>query len=132
MKRFAATCAAAALTAVLAQPAAAMAAINTQTTSIAVDPANLIQMQVTADCAQRAEQMLVQHRRQPADARRADRVPRRRMGAPDHHAAQFGPTRVGGSLLQRTFRHAEGDQGRQPRQRAVEDCSSRPPTSRFR
>src|SRR6478735_1069177 len=50
MKRFAAACAAAALTAVLAQPASAMAATNTATTSIAVDPATQIEMHVTANC----------------------------------------------------------------------------------
>ena len=54
MKRFAATCAAAALTAVLAQPASAGGATNTATTSIAVDPATSIEMHVTANCVSAA------------------------------------------------------------------------------
>ncbi len=51
MKRFAAASFAALLMAVLTTPAAAQAASDSQTTSVAVDPANQIQMQVSADCA---------------------------------------------------------------------------------
>ncbi|AFM19378.1 hypothetical protein Mycch_4677 [Mycolicibacterium chubuense NBB4] len=50
MNRFAATSAAALLAVVLTHPASAQAASNTGTTSIAVDPATQIQMQVTANC----------------------------------------------------------------------------------
>jgi hypothetical protein len=50
MNRLAAAGAAALLTAVLTHPATATAASNTGTTSIAVDPATQIQMQVTANC----------------------------------------------------------------------------------
>lgn len=51
MKRVAAAGFAALLTAVLTNPVAATAASDSQTTSVAVDPANQIQMQVSADCA---------------------------------------------------------------------------------
>jgi hypothetical protein len=50
MKRLAAASAAALLTAVLTHPASAAAASNTATTSIPVDPANQIEMHVTANC----------------------------------------------------------------------------------
>ena len=50
MKRFAAVSFAALVAAVLTNPAAAIAASDSQTTSVAVDPANQIQMQVSADC----------------------------------------------------------------------------------
>lgn len=50
MKRFAAAGFAALLMAVLTNPVAAMAASDSQTTLVAVDPANQIQMQVSADC----------------------------------------------------------------------------------
>ena len=49
MKRLA-SASAVLLTAVLTQPAVATAASDSDTTSIAVDPANQIQMQVSADC----------------------------------------------------------------------------------
>ncbi len=51
MKRLAAASAAAVSTAVLMHPASAMAASNTAITSIPVDPANTIEMHVTANCA---------------------------------------------------------------------------------
>ena len=91
MKRFAAASAAALLTAVLTHPATATAASDSDTTSIPVDPANQIRNAGQCRLRGRAEPVLLQHRRQPADARRTDRVPRRRVGAADHHAAQFGP-----------------------------------------
>jgi hypothetical protein len=50
MNRLAAAGAAALLTSLLAHPATAAAASDTGTTSIAVDPATSIQMQVTANC----------------------------------------------------------------------------------
>src|ERR1700761_5434282 len=52
MNRLTAASAAALLTAVLVHPASAMAASNTATTSIPVDPANSIEMHVTANCVQ--------------------------------------------------------------------------------
>ncbi|MGZ6780570.1 MAG: hypothetical protein ACXVGO_16450 [Mycobacterium sp.] len=50
MKRLATASAAALLTAVLVHPASATAASNTAVTSIPVDPANTIEMHVTANC----------------------------------------------------------------------------------
>ncbi len=50
MRRLAAACAGALLTAVLMHPASAAAASNTATTSIPVDPANQIEMHATANC----------------------------------------------------------------------------------
>ena len=50
MNRLAAACAATVLAVVLTQPASAMAASNTATTSIPVDPANQIEMHITANC----------------------------------------------------------------------------------
>ena len=50
MKRLAAASAAALATAVLTHPASATAASNTSTTTIPVDPANTIEMHVTANC----------------------------------------------------------------------------------
>jgi hypothetical protein len=52
MNRLTAPSAAALLTAVLVHPASAMAASNTATTSIPVDPANSVEMHVTANCVQ--------------------------------------------------------------------------------
>ena len=52
MNRLTAASAAALLTAVLVHPASAMAASNTATTSIPVDPATSIEMHVTANCVQ--------------------------------------------------------------------------------
>ena len=51
MKWFAAATAGALLTAVLMNPATATAASDSNTTSVPVDPASQIQMQVSADCA---------------------------------------------------------------------------------
>src|ERR1700754_972283 len=50
MNRLAAACAATVLAVVLRQPGSAMAASNTATTSIPVDPATQIEMHVTANC----------------------------------------------------------------------------------
>ena len=50
MKRLAAASAAGLLMAVLTHPASATAASNTATTSVPVDPANQIEMHVTANC----------------------------------------------------------------------------------
>lgn len=52
MNRLTAASAAALLAAVLVHPASAVAASNTATTSIPVDPANSIEMHVTANCVQ--------------------------------------------------------------------------------
>lgn len=52
MNRLTAASAAALLSAVLVHPASAMAASNTATTSIPVDPATSIEMHVTANCVQ--------------------------------------------------------------------------------
>src|SRR6478752_9800802 len=51
MKRLATASAAALLTAVLVHPASATAASNSAVTSIPVDPANTIEMHVTANCS---------------------------------------------------------------------------------
>ena len=131
MNRLTAATAAALLIAVLTQPALATAASNSATTSIPVDPATQIEMHVTANCA--AENRCSFNTTAnlltpdgptgfPGDAWARQTVTLR---SSDRNVWQEAG-------LQRTLRHAPGGQGRQPRQRAVEDVQVAQQTSRSR
>ena len=119
MNRLTAATAAALLTAVLAHPASASAASNSATTSIPVDPATQIEMHVTANCVARD--------RCSFNTTANLLTPDGPTGFPgDAWARQTITLRsttamCGRKPIQRTVRHAPGDQGRESRQRAVED-----------
>ncbi len=85
MKRSAAAGFAALLMAVLPNPVAAMAASDSQTTSVAVDPANQIQMQVSADCVAGQNRCFFN----------TSSLPAAKVGEPPHERARRPPRLLG-------------------------------------